>query len=71
MYKMQRKNVKQAYTAALYYTVLIQLVWFFGAVHKVCHAIFGQFLLPPPPVTLRHTSGTPRKYFTYLGTPDF
>src|SRR6218665_836016 len=25
-----------------------------GAVHKVRHAIFGQFL--PPPVTLRHTS---------------
>src|SRR6218665_3768975 len=31
-----------------------------GAVHKVRHAIFGQFLLPPP-VTLRHTSRDPPK----------
>jgi len=30
----------------------------FGAVHKVRHAIFGQFL-PPPPVTLCHTSRDP------------
>src|SRR6218665_3095410 len=30
-----------------------------GAVHKVRHAIFCQFL-PPPPVTLRHTSRNPR-----------
>ena len=29
---------------------------------------------PPPPVTLCHTSrevGTPRKYVTHLGPPDF
>ena len=38
-----------------------------GAVHKVRHAIFGQFL-PPPPVT---HPGTPRKYVTHLGPPDF
>src|SRR6218665_308272 len=29
-----------------------------GAVHKVRHAIFDQFLFPPP-VTLRHRSGDP------------
>src|SRR6218665_3104689 len=41
----------------------------YGAVHKVRHAIFGQFL-PPPPVTLRHTSrDSPRKYVTHLGPP--
>ena len=27
-----------------------------GAVHKVHHTIFGQFLPPLPPLTLRHTS---------------
>src|SRR6218665_1555809 len=38
-----------------------------GAVHKVRHAIFGQFF-PPPPVTLCHTSRDPlRKYVTHLG----
>src|SRR6218665_1854108 len=31
-----------------------------GAVHKVRHAIFGQFL-PHPPVTLSHTSRDPPK----------
>src|SRR6218665_890809 len=48
-----------------------------GAVHKVRHAIFGQFL-PPPPVTLchtfrdlpkvRHTSRTPSPIFSRPST---
>src|SRR6218665_3213521 len=39
--------------------MVLRLQWYytFGAVHKVCHAIFGQFL--PPPVTLCHTSLDP------------
>src|SRR6218665_3890549 len=40
----------------------------FGAVHKVRHAIFGQFL-PPPPVTLRHTSRDPPKVRHTSRTP--
>src|SRR6218665_3868673 len=42
-------------------------------VHKVRHAIFGQFLPPLSPVTLCHTSrDPPRKYVTPLGPPpDF
>src|SRR6218665_1999963 len=42
-----------------------------GAVHKVRHAIFGQFL---PPLPLSHFvthPGTPRKYVTHLEPPDF
>src|SRR6218665_3907934 len=39
-----------------------------GAVHKVRHAIFGQFL---PPSLLSHISGPPRKYDTHLGPPRF
>src|SRR6218665_2369448 len=40
-----------------------------GAVHKVLHAIFGQFFPPPP---LCHTSrDPPRKYVTHLGPPIF
>ena len=39
-----------------------------GGVHKVRHAIFGQYW-PPPPVTLCHTSrDPPRKYVTHLGS---
>src|SRR6218665_933496 len=41
----------------------------FGAVHKVRHAIFGQFL---PPLPLSHFvthPGTPPKYATHLGPP--
>ena len=41
-----------------------------GAVHKVRHAIFGQF----SPSLLSHFvthPGTPRKYVTHLGTPRF
>src|SRR6218665_689387 len=42
-----------------------------GAVHKVRHAIFGQFL-PPPPVTLCHTSRDPQKVrHTSRTPPDF
>src|SRR6218665_3221609 len=41
-----------------------------GAVHKVRHAIFGQFL-PPPPVTLRHTSRGPSKVRHTSRTPRF
>jgi len=40
-----------------------------GAVHKVRHAIFHQFLPTPPPVTLCHTSRNPPKYVTHLGPP--
>src|SRR6218665_1789087 len=42
-----------------------------GAVHKVRHAILGQFL---PPLPLSHFvthPGTPRKYITHLGPPIF
>jgi len=53
----------------VYVAMLLVLSW--GAVHKVRHAIFGQFLPPPLPVTLCHTSRDPRKYVTYLGTPRF
>src|SRR6218665_1826157 len=42
----------------------------FGAVHKVRHAIFGQFL-PAPPVTLRHTSRDPPKVRHTSRTPRF
>ena len=42
----------------------------FGAVHKVRHAIFGQFL-PAPPVTLRHTSRPPPKVRHTSRTPRF
>src|SRR6218665_2022955 len=39
-----------------------------GAVHKVRHAIFGQFLpLPLPCHTSSHIPGPPRKYVTHLG----
>src|SRR6218665_452803 len=41
-----------------------------GAVHKVRHAIFGQFL-PPPPVTLCHTSQDPPKVCHASRTPRF
>ena len=40
------------------YTPLKRYQTGLGAVHKVRHAIFDQFL-PPPPVTLRHTSRDP------------
>src|SRR6218665_1687733 len=42
----------------------------FGAVHKVRHAIFGQFW-PPPPVTLWHTSRDPPKVRHTSRTPRF
>jgi len=41
-----------------------------GAVHKVRHAIFGQ-ILPPPSVTLRHTSRDPPKVRHTSRTPHF
>src|SRR6218665_1929646 len=41
-----------------------------GAVHKVRHAIFGQFL-PPPPVTLCHTSRDPQKSTSHISDPPF
>src|SRR6218665_2653747 len=45
------------------------MIGLFGAVHKVRHAIFGQFC-PPSPVTLCHTSrDPPQKYVTHLGLP--
>ena len=43
----------------------------YGAVHKVRHAIFGQFW---PPLPLSHFithPGTPRKYVTHIGPPRF
>src|SRR6218665_1834598 len=39
------------------------------AVHKVHHAIFGQFLPSLPPVTLRHTSRDPPKVRHTSRTP--
>src|SRR6218665_1802598 len=43
-----------------------------GAVHKVRHAIFGQFLPPSPCHTSSHIPGPlPRKYVTHLGPPIF
>src|SRR6218665_2303112 len=41
-----------------------------GAVHKVRHAIFGQFLPPSPCHTSSHIPGPP-KYVTHLGPPRF
>src|SRR6218665_3154057 len=42
-----------------------------GAVHKVRHAIFGQFLPPLPSVTLCHTSRDPPKVRHISRTPRF
>jgi len=42
----------------------------FGAVHKVRHAIFGQFW-PPPPVTLCHTSRDLPKSTSHISEPPF
>src|SRR6218665_3697649 len=39
-----------------------------GAVHKVRHAIFGQFL-PPPPVTLCHTSRDTPESTSHISDP--
>src|SRR6218665_2055176 len=41
-------------------------------VHKVRHAIFGQFC-PPSPLShfVTHPGTTPRKYVTHLGPPTF
>src|SRR6218665_2045520 len=39
-----------------------------GAVHKVRHAIFGQFF-PPPPVTLRHTSRDTPESTSHISDP--
>src|SRR6218665_1603978 len=39
----------------------------YGAVHKVRHAIFGQYWPPPPCHTLSHIPGPPEKYVTHLG----
>src|SRR6218665_2822287 len=51
------------------YTPLKRYQTGLGAVHKVRHAIFDQFL-PPPPVTLRHTSpNPPSNYLTPLPHP--
>src|SRR6218665_3964130 len=41
-----------------------------GAVHKVRHAIFGQFLPPPLSHFVTHP-GTLQKYVTHLGPPRF
>ena len=41
-----------------------------GAVHKVRHAIFGQFRPPPLSHFVTHP-GTPQKYVTHLGPPRF
>src|SRR6218665_2898504 len=41
-----------------------------GAVHKVRHAIFGQFC-PPPTVTLCHTSRDPLKSTSHISDPPF
>ena len=38
----------------------------FGAVHKVRHAIFGQFLHPLPSVTLRHTPRDPPESTSHI-----
>src|SRR6218665_3627243 len=40
-----------------------------GAIHKVRHAIFGQFLPPSPCHASSHIPEPPRKYITDLGTP--
>src|SRR6218665_1646160 len=42
-----------------------------GAVHKVRHAIFGQFLPSPPPVTLCHTSRDPLESTSHISDPRF
>jgi len=41
-----------------------------GAVHKVRHSIYGQFLLPSPMSQFVTHPGTP-KYVTHLGSPIF
>ena len=56
---------------SVFYFEGFHLIWFsFWAVHKVRHAIFGQFLSPPP-VTLRHTFRDPPKVRHTSRTPDF
>ena len=42
--------------------------WAIGAVHKVRHAIFGQFW-PPSPVTLCHTSRDPPESTSHISDP--
>src|SRR6218665_1376081 len=42
-----------------------------GAVHKVCHAIFGQFLLPSPCHTFSHIPGPPKVRHTSRTPPRF
>src|SRR6218665_2575059 len=39
-----------------------------GAVHKVCHAIFGQFL-PPPPFPIRSPSRDPPQRMVHNPAP--
>jgi len=43
----------------------------FGAVYKVRHTIFGQFLPPPLSHFVTHPGTSPQKYVTHLGPPDF
>src|SRR6218665_2749257 len=41
-----------------------------GAVHKVRHAIFDQFLPSPPPVTLCHTTRNPPESTSHISDPQ-
>src|SRR6218665_3046025 len=73
-FKLHTKVHKNKFLFISVLSVLLVLVgpywswWALGAVHKVRHAIFGQFL---PPHTLSHIPGPPRKYVTHLGPPRF
>src|SRR6218665_1737925 len=52
--------------------VFVCMCAFMGAVHKVRHAIFGQFLAPLPLSHFVTHPGTPQKYVTHLEpSPDF
>src|SRR6218665_3747866 len=72
-FALQTKVHKNKFLFISVLSVLLVLVgpywswWALGAVHKVRHAIFGQFLpphtlshIPGPPPKVRHKSRTPR-----------
>ena len=61
-----------SYSTSIDHDISQSLVFYFivdtGAVHKVRHAIFGQFL-PPPSVTLCNTSRNPPESTSHISDP--
>src|SRR6218665_537186 len=61
------KESRTLRTSAIWYFFLLGV---YGAVHKVRHAIFDQFL-PLSPVTLCHTSRDPPESTSHISDPPF